>query len=216
MPSFKFFCIKLSCRSRTSSLSTFSSSTPHNNPTTVMPTTSILKNSLSTVQNEYDKRNNNSGTAFSNLNGNIEEIRSRGIDNEGLAVTDAKPATVSFSSPIIESSDKASLLMNAKKTFTRRIKSSKNSNVQGNMKNSNNNNNNNNHSDNNKKRSVAFQNPLSGSTSVSNRKHASFSPEAYPPSQLTVTILEEEAELRHAPWFQAGIPRYAVDKKGRN
>ena len=28
------------------------------------------------------------------------------------------------------------------------------------------------------------------------------------PTQLTVTIFEEEAELRHAPWFQAGIPRY--------
>lgn len=190
-------------RSRTSSLSTCASSNAHNSHTQPV---SILKGTLTNVHNDCDKRNNNyNGTGHRppSYNGsmsspNLDEISSQGIDNEGLTITDQKP-TVSFSSPIIESSDKASLLINVKKSFTKRGKSNKN--IQGGTKINNNND----------KRSVAFQNPLSGTSAASNKKHASVvSPEAYPPSQLTVTIFEEEAELRHAPWFQAGIPRYAI------
>ncbi|CAL8095315.1 unnamed protein product [Orchesella dallaii] len=146
---------------------------------------------------DSDKRINSGSPHPSSLNGsmastNVDEISSHGVDNEGLAIIEPRPS-VSFSSPVIESSDKASLLINGKKSFSKKGKSNKN--IQGNMKSGND------------KRSVAFQNPLSSFSSVSNRKHASVSPEAYPPSQLTVTIFEEEAELRHAPWFQAGIPR---------
>ncbi|ODN05303.1 Tensin-4 [Orchesella cincta] len=156
---------------------------------------SISQNAL-TNGKDSDKRINNGSHHQSSLNGNmsstnVDEISSHGVDNEGLTIIDPKPS-VSFSSPVIESSDKASLLINGKKSYSKKGKSNKN--IQGNMKSGND------------KRSVAFQNPLSSFSSASNRKHASVSPEASP-SQLTVTIFEEEAELRHAPWFQAGIPR---------
>lgn len=144
------------------------------------------------MQNKADRHPSSYNGNMSSAN--LDEINSYGIDNEGHTATDQKPS-VSFSSPVIESSDKASLLLTGKKSFAKKGKSNKSS--QGGMKN------------NGDKRSVVFQNPLSGTTSVSNRKHSpAVSPEAYPQSQLTVTIFEEEAELRHASWFQAGIPRY--------
>lgn len=175
-------------------------------------------------------RNSRCGSIYS-TSSNLEEISSHcgGIDIESHVARATKPASVSFSvsspSPVTESSsDKVSLLSVIRKGKnklckgkTKNEKSTKN-NISGN---------NNNKNLQNDKRSVAvaFQNPLSGASPSSGgssttssssgskaRKHPSSSsisipPEAYTPSQMAVTIFEEEAELRHAPWMQAGIPR---------
>jgi len=96
-----------------------------------------------------------------------------------------------------ESTDDKSLLIDNKKSINKK----------GGRKNSSNNNARNVEICNNKNLVVPSPDQKLESNSSLDKIQTLISP-IYPPSKLAVTIFEEEAELRHTPWFQAGIPRF--------